>query len=137
MRLLRLVVDANVIVAALLRDSTTRRLLILGGHELHAPRLLFEEIGEHWAEFVKRSGIPPEALQEVLRVLRGYISEHDWSEYADSLRGAQAALDPADVEDAPYLALASFLSADGVWTEDRRLLEQAAVKTFRTRDLLR
>jgi len=35
-------VDANVLIAALMRDSTTRRLLILGGHELHVPEYVLE-----------------------------------------------------------------------------------------------
>jgi len=53
------VLDANILIAALLRDSTTRRLVVVGGHELHAPDYLFDEIDAHRDELSKRSGQPP------------------------------------------------------------------------------
>ena len=42
--------DANVLIAALMHDSTTRRLLVLGGLELHVPEYVFEEIADHWGD---------------------------------------------------------------------------------------
>ena len=58
---MKLVVDANVLIAAVLRDSTTRKLIVLGGMELHAPRYLSEEVEAHWEELTARSGLPPAA----------------------------------------------------------------------------
>jgi len=37
-----------------LRDSTTRR-LVVGGHDLHVPEYLFDEIERHRDELSKRS----------------------------------------------------------------------------------
>ena len=43
----QLVVDANIIAAALLKESTTRLLLLSEGMELFAPEFLAEEIGKY------------------------------------------------------------------------------------------
>jgi len=75
------VVDANVLIAALLRDSTTRNLIVLGGMELHAPRYLMREVEAHWEELIARSGVPLAALRAALRTLRGYLIEHGPEEY--------------------------------------------------------
>src|SRR3989442_10666031 len=61
---LKLVIDANVLIAALLRDSTSRRLIVLGSHDLHAPDNLFEEIAEHWPELSRRARLPEDSLKK-------------------------------------------------------------------------
>jgi predicted nucleic acid-binding protein len=63
------VVDANVLIAAFMRDSATRRLILLGTHELHAPRYLMEEVEAHWEELSERVGLPEGPLRETLRTL--------------------------------------------------------------------
>ena len=57
-------VDANILIAALLRDSMTRRLVILGGHDLHVPEYLFDEIETHRDELARRSGQTTHALRK-------------------------------------------------------------------------
>ena len=56
-------------IAALMRDSGTRRHLLLGGHELHAPEYLFEEIEDHVGELSARAGLSAEAMGDALRIL--------------------------------------------------------------------
>src|SRR5436309_11838595 len=121
----------------MMRDSTTRRLLVLGGHELHVPEYVFEEIEGHWEDLSSRSGLAPDALREVLRVLRGHVTEHDVSEYEGRLDEALGLLGGRDVEDAPYVALALALSAEGLWSEDRGLVSAGSIQVFRTADLVR
>jgi len=131
------VVDANILIAALLRDSTTRRLVVVGGHELHAPQYLFDEIEGHRDELSKRSSRPPDALGEVLRIIRAHVVEHEATEYDDHLEKARGLLERRDPKDAPYVALALALRADGIWTEDRGLVSLEGVTVYRTSDLIR
>src|SRR5437016_6336477 len=75
----------NILIAALLRDSTTRRVVVLGGHDLHVPEYLFDEIEIHRDELAKRSGQTTDALEEALRILRGHVTEHEEADYVDEL----------------------------------------------------
>ena len=50
-----LVVDANILIAALIRDSTTRKLLLSEKFELVAPEFLAGEIDKHIAEISKKA----------------------------------------------------------------------------------
>jgi len=131
------VVDANVLIAALLRDSTTRRLILLGGRELHAPRYLFEEVDAHWDGLCERSGLSPRVLRDALGIVRAYIVEHDLADYEDRLDEARKRLAGSDRANAPYVALSPSIAADGLWSNDRRLGSVEGIRVFRTADLLR
>ena len=128
-------VDANVLISALMRDSTTRRLLVLGGHELHVPEYVFEEIEVHREELCSRADLTLDAFREVLGILRSHLAEHKVSDYGQQLDPALQLLKDRDVKDAPYVALALSLRADGLWTQDRGLDSMEGVRVVRTADL--
>lgn len=126
--------DANVLIAALMRDSTTRRLLVLGGHEIHVPDFVFEEIEGHWDELSSRTGLTPDAFREVLGIMRAHLAGHHVDEYTHHLEAAIRVLANRDVKDVPYVALA--LRTDGLWTQDRGLVSMEGVPVVRTVDLV-
>ncbi|MBI4415862.1 MAG: PIN domain-containing protein [Euryarchaeota archaeon] len=128
--------DANVLIAALMRDSMTRRILVLGGHELHVAEYVFEEIEGHWEELSSRSGLAPDAFRAVLTLLRAHVAEHKVAEYGELLAAAIRLLKDRDADDAPYVALALAIHADALWTEDRELSSLDAVRVARTKDLV-
>src|SRR5436309_14802715 len=99
-------VDANILIAALLRDSMTRRLVVLGGHDLHVPEYLFDEIETHRDELAKRRGQTTDALEEVLRILRGHDTEHEEAAYVDERGKASGILEGRDPKATPHVALA-------------------------------
>ena len=133
---MRLVIDANIVIAGLMRDSTVRRLLLLGGHSLHAPAYLLDEVESHWEDLQRRSGLSSEAFREVLGILRRHFHEHEHSEYEAWFEEARAMLADDDPDDVPYFALALALGADGVWSEDRGLSTRAGVRVYRTAEIL-
>lgn len=121
----------------MLRDSTTRRLVVLGGHDLHVPEYLFDEIESHRDELSKRSDQTTDALEEALRILRGHVTEHEEADYVNELGKAASLLGGRDPKDIPYVALALALTADGIWTEDRELVSLGSLTVYRTSDLVR
>src|SRR3989304_5892402 len=78
-----------------------------------------EEVEPHWAELQPRSGLSPEALREVLRILREHFHEHAPAEYEARFEEARSLLAGRDPDDVPYVALAFALGAHGVGSEDR------------------
>ena len=50
---------------------------------------------------------------------------------------AESLLEGRDVKDAPYVALALALRADGIWSEDRGLVSQERFRVYRTAELIR
>jgi len=72
-----LVVDANVVFSALIREGSTLRLLefnsIFKIIELVAPEFLWDEIEEHKEEIIKKSKLSEEELEKVLGFIMSEI----------------------------------------------------------------
>lgn len=132
---MRLVVDANILVAAFLKASVTRELLLDGRLDLYAPEHLLVETRQVLTKrsALRRIGITASQLGELFACLTSPIRMVAEEEYAHRL-GKAIELAP-HAEDAPYLAVALTLRAP-VWSNDAILKEQGQVRVYTTRELL-
>ena len=138
---MNLVVDANVIVAALIKDSTTRRLLANPALSLYSPDFLFEELTEHEAEISKKAGLDSVEFTSLLDSISKFVKVVNRAVYENYLvESADVVKDPDDVA---YLALALALSGCGVWSHDKNFLSKSqelftkfSIKVFTTNDLV-
>lgn len=142
---MRLVVDTNIVIAALIRDSATRRLLIQPELELYCPAEMFEEIAEHELEIRSKAKISKDELERADLLVHKLVRQVEKSEYQDRIPLALGCID--DKDDAPFLACASFLSRRqdcGIWTNDahflaheQKILTALGVRVWRTHELCR
>jgi predicted nucleic acid-binding protein len=65
----KLVLDTNVLISALLKSSTTRAILLHPSFEFFLPEFSLEEIRRHKPELRKRSRLTEEALDLLLSLL--------------------------------------------------------------------
>lgn len=114
----RLVVDANRVYSAILKDGETRRAMMNTGAVLFAPRFLRWEIERHKEQIVRRTKGRPEDVDAILAVLYRRIAWLSDDELRPHLAAAEAALGPTDSKDVPYLACALAVAADGIWSHD-------------------
>jgi len=138
MRLL-LETDANVIIAAMLRDSTTRGLLLRGDVLPVAPQMVMVEIEKHIYEISAKNSLPVEMNRRVLRLLANHILLLPLRAYRRFLPEAYAMIGGRDPTDVPYLAVALAVDADGIWSHDADFAAQNRFRVWNTaqlRDLL-
>lgn len=128
--------DANIVVAAFLRDSMVRRILSLSLVEFLAPEFLFEELSPHLPELVRRAGLSESKAQELLRSLREVIGTVPEDSVRSTWSRAAAVMAPIDPRDIAYVAAALAVPCDGVWSDDPHLKRQTAVPCWTTKDLL-
>jgi putative PIN family toxin of toxin-antitoxin system len=133
---LRLVIDTNILISALLRDSTTRRILMTAPIDFVAPPHVFQELTEHIIEVKKRSRLPFEQLHELLRLLQDHIGPVEVDKESDALGEAGNIIGTVDPEDVPIIAAALSIKCDGIWSEDLHLQKQDQIKIWKTKDLL-
>jgi len=130
------VVDANILVAAFLKDSTARRILTLSLIEFSAPTLLLEELERHLPSLRERAGLSARQSSELFRLLTGYvttIAEDSLQPFWDE---ANEAMEGIDLRDAAYVAAALAIPCEGIWSDDLHLKAQGAVPCFTTRELV-
>lgn len=129
------VIDANVLFAALIKEGVTRRLLISDMLTLYAPEFILEEV-EKYEEFIlQKTEKSKEELQRVLAVLRRRITFVRLSELVPFLDKAKQ-ISP-DEKDISYFALALRLSLP-IWSNDAALKQkQHVVKVYSTKEVAR
>ncbi|MBS3069681.1 PIN domain-containing protein [Candidatus Micrarchaeota archaeon] len=133
---MKLVVDANIIIAALIRQSATRLLLMDEGLELFSPEYMLAELEEHWQEIISKAKPEKEDFEKVLGVFKSRIKFVKPEMFAIFRKYARQA--SPDKKDAEYLALAMYLGEDAaLWSNDKKLKQQNFVKIYSTLDLLK
>ena len=63
---MELVLDANVLFSALIRDSHTRHFLLFSGHSFYTPEFVFEEIDKHMNEIKEKAMLSESEIKEIL-----------------------------------------------------------------------
>ena len=133
---MKVVVDANRVYSAVLRDGTTRRILFSTAAELFAPALLRKEIVRHAPELARRSGLAPVDLRKLLDKVFSEILWVDEPALLPHLAKAEKALARRDPTDVPYLAAALAIEADAIWSHDPDFDEQDLVDRIENHELV-
>ena len=128
-----LVTDANVVFAALIARGGTFRVFvtnrILRKFRFIAPEYLFIEIHEHFDEIITKTELSQGELKAVLNFLEEQIETIPFEEFDDVYDEAENV--SPDPDDVPYFALALKMNC-AIWSNDRMLREQNAVKVYTT-----
>lgn len=133
---MKLVVDTNILLKALIKDSRVRAILLSPVDQFLLPEYALEEVDEHMGLVVGRSGLSEGEVRLVLSVLLTNIEvvpKEDlfvvWGE-AEELIGS---IDPDDV---PFVAASLSRSCDGVWSDDGHLKMQSVVRVWTTLEMV-
>ena len=129
---MKLVVDANVLFSALIKDSFTRKLFFDERLEIYAPEYLFEEFEEHREEIMQKTHRGESEFWEVMDILKSRISVVPVSEFEKFMEKAKKV--SPDKDDAIYFAAALAIGG-AIWSNDRRLKGQKAVLILNTAEI--
>ncbi len=129
---MKLVVDANVIVSSLIKNSKTAELLISPLLDLYALKYIFEEIIKYGEEIAGKTKRDIESLKEIFDAISLLINLVDFSNYELFITKAEK-ISP-DKKDSDYFALALKLDC-AIWTNDKKLKEQKRVKIYSTEEI--
>ena len=78
---MKLIVDANVVISALIANSKTRELIVTLEPELLTPEVIHGEIGNYEALIVEKSEMEADRVQQFIDLLFQYIETVPASEF--------------------------------------------------------
>jgi predicted nucleic acid-binding protein len=126
---MRLAVDSNIIISALIRNGMTRELIYDRRLQLYTSSFAKEEIFAHMGEILKKALFPQQEIEEVLINIIENIKTIET--LASWEKAEQISPDPNDIA---YLALALDLQCP-LWSNDKALKNQPIVKVITTEEL--
>jgi len=129
-----LVVDANVLFAALIKDSFSYDILFSGKFQLFTSEYIFTELEKHKEEIMEKTEQTTEEFFRLIETLKRRIIIVPLEELVPYTEEAEK-LTP-DPDDIAYFALALKLNC-AIWSNDKKLKEQNKIKIYNTHELSR
>lgn len=129
-----LVIDANILFSALIKDSFAYNLLFSGSIHLFTPEYIFTELEKHKEEILKKTKRTEEEFFRLLEILKRRIDIVPLEELVPYVKDAEK-LTP-DPDDMAYFALALKLNC-AIWSNDKKLKEQNKIRVYNTHELSR
>ena len=133
---LRLVIDSNILFAALIKEGITSKLLLSERLELFCPERLIEEFKKYEEDLLSKTHRSKEDFERFLSILESRIEIVPKSEFEDWVKDAKRV---CKLDDFPFVALAKALDC-AVWSNDMELKkfaeETGYVELLSTKEVL-
>lgn len=129
-----LVIDANVLFSALIKNSITTELLFEEDLMLYTPEFIMDEFLKYEDLILNKTKRTKEKFVEIMHMLKETITVVPKEEYSKFMSEAEA-ISP-DEKDVAYIALALKLNC-GIWSNDKKLKEQDKVKVYSTSEVMK
>jgi predicted nucleic acid-binding protein len=133
---MKLVIDTNRIMAGLLKESTSRKIILDSQFVFYAPDYIETELFKHREYLIKKAKMTESDFDTLLNTLLGQITLVPFEDFEQDYSRAIQIMESVDENDAPFLAVGLALKLDGIWTEDRHFLRQDLIRVFHTSDLI-
>ena len=131
---MQLVIDANILMAMLVKPGLPIDLFFETRIDLFAPQLLFKEFENNKKELLKKSKLSEgdfDCLYFFLKQNITIVPEEDFIQFRE-----KANLSCPDPKDLLYFALAFYLRCP-IWSNEKRLKKQDVIEVHATHDLIK
>jgi predicted nucleic acid-binding protein len=118
----KIVIDANIIMSALISDSMTRQIVVESNDTFVAPAFIHREVERYRELIAKKSGLEPHEVESLMRSLFQHVTIPPRETLLQYLHTAARLTQDIDPDDALYMAAAAVYEGP-LWTDDGDLRE--------------
>ncbi len=133
---MNIVIEANILIAALLKDSKMRELLVNSAYKFLVPEIHFQEIEEHKEELLEKSGLSEEEFDILISKLSDYFIIVKSNKILPFLSEAEELIGKIDKDDVPIIATALAFGCS-IWSDDKHFQQQKKIKIWKTEDIIK
>ena len=133
---MRLVIDTNVFMAGLLKDSIVRKVLSSENIQFFIPEHALDELEKHKNTLIKKANINAAEFDEMVSLLLENIEVVPESKIKAKFKEAKDVMKDIDIKDSPFIATVLSIECDGLLTFDEHFQKQNKIKIFKIKDLI-
>ena len=133
---MRIVIDANILFSALIKDSLTRKIILEYEERFLFPKIIFTEAEKHKDELLKKSRLSAEEFSVLFALLMQkmqIVPDETLKPFYDAAYEIIKEIDP---DDALFIACALAYPGSVLWTNDKKLKLQIKVRIIETSELM-
>lgn len=131
---MRLIVDTNRIIAALVRDGVSRKIITHFDGELITVGFSMEELGKHKKEILDKACISETDLEMILEKLFSRLTVLD-GRIIDRYLDEAKFMEKIDSDDVIFIA-AVLATKSPIWSDDKHFKKQNKIKVLTTMELI-
>jgi len=133
---LRLVLDTNIIISALInRKSTIRDILLSDKIIFYLPELVLAELLKHKELLCKKTGLSHREVFFTIFYLLSKVEIVKKEAFSENLEKARNIMEKIDVKDSEFVALALSIENDGIFSNDRHF-DNSGVKKWTVEEIV-
>ena len=125
---MKIVMDSNRVLAAMIKESTTREILFDKTFEFIAPEYIVSEIRKYKDRVINAANITEDEFEIALALIFEHITIVPENEYLDRIEKLKSKI--KDLKDIPYIAACIATNSEGIWTHDPHFENQKEAKVF-------
>ena len=131
---MKLVIDTNNIMAAMIKDSLSRRIISTPMFHFITPDHTLQELSKYENTIRKKAKLTHQEFNLLLSLIFEHITIVPKEDYEEFLDTAKTLIE--DINDVPFIALCLATKTEGIWSDDAHFHTQKQFTVFRTKDLL-
>jgi predicted nucleic acid-binding protein len=132
-----IVIDTNILISALIKDSITRRIIVGSGMSFCYPEISLHEVRKYKKTIMEKSGLGQKELDLLLDNLLEYVVLIPTELIKEHLDEAKSVMLEIDPKDAVFIAAALAYGNSIIWSDDKDFHRQSRIKVIRTSQFAR
>jgi len=133
---MNIVIDTNIFISALIKDSKTREIIFKTNLNLLFPEFEFQEIFNHTDEILKKSKLKESELHSVLLGLLRKVKIIRVDKIIKYKKEADKIIGNIDKDDVIFIATALAFNCP-IWTDDNHFQKQNRIKIIKTNEMIK
>ena len=133
---MKLIIDTNILISSLLKDSTTREILLNESLNFYLPEIVLSEVNKYLPYIIQKSELSEEEIKKLLNTILENLILVPIEEYEKKMNEGMKIIGNIDEKDTQFIALALSIENDGIWSNDKHFEKQKKIKVFKTIDTL-
>ncbi len=133
---MKVIVDTNILISALIKNSTTRKIIMESGLRFYYPSIAMQEIEKYKTIILEKSGLSNRSYHEILEAILNYIILVPQEIITPFVKEAERIMGNIDKKDVIFIALALAISNNGIWSEDGDFKKQNMIRVWTTKEIL-
>jgi predicted nucleic acid-binding protein len=133
---MKLVVDVNVLISSLIKDSVSRKIIVTSGFDFFFPEPALEKIRKYKEYILKKSGLSDLEYRAVFYTLISFMSVVTREDVSEHWSQATQIMAHIDEEDVLFVAAALSRENGAVWSDDTHFDRQDRILVLKTADMI-
>ncbi len=131
-----IVIDSNIFMSALIKDSLTRKLMVECSQRLLFPEIIFDEMRKHKNEIIKKSKLTKEEYEKLISKLLSYVEIIPLETIRQFRWEAKKIMEHIDPNDVLFIATALAYESAYIWSDDKHFQQQDKINIFTTSEMI-